>query len=213
MKPAHVVMAVLLAGSMPSHALSDNFTALVKTPSGQPLEDAAIILEPMAGKAPFVKKRVSIEQVDREFVPYLTIVQKGTAVDFPNRDKLKHHVFSFSSTKTFEIKLYSGVPGKPILFDQTGEVALGCNIHDWMVGHILVVDTPWFAKTNNTGDARIQDVPTGKYRLRLWHPRQKTASETRTINIPPPSTNRLELVMDVTPRLPHAKPAVDEENY
>lgn len=189
------------------------FEAIVRTPAGKPVEDAAVVLEPVAGKAPQVKRKATIEQRDREFVPYLTIVQKGTAVDFPNRDTLKHHVYSFSPAKTFELKLYSGKPAAPVVFDKAGEVALGCNIHDWMEAHVLAVDTPWFGKTGADGVARIERVPAGAYQLRLWHPRQKTAVAPQRVEVSAAAPKPIALTLDVASRVVRPKPAADPGSY
>jgi len=194
-------------------AAAASFAAVVRTPAGKPVEDAAVVLDPVAGKVPPAKARTAIEQRDREFVPYLTIVQKGTAVDFPNRDKLKHHVYSFSPAKTFELKLYSGKPAAPVVFDKVGEVALGCNIHDWMEAHVLVVDTPWFAKTGADGVARIQRAPAGAYQLRLWHPRQKSAAAPQRIEVSASRPKPVELALDVAPRKLRPKPPADPGSY
>ena len=194
-------------------ACAADFAASVRSPAGAPVEDAAVVLEPLSGRVPQPKVKASIEQRDREFVPYLSIVQKGAAVDFPNRDKLKHHVYSFSPAKTFEIKLYAGQPAQPVIFDKTGEVALGCNIHDWMEAYVLVVDSPWFGKTGADGIARIAGVPAGSYRLRVWHPRQTTAAATQEVVIGANPAQRAELVLDVVPREPHQKPPADSGSY
>lgn len=190
-------------------AAATSFQAIVRMPDGRPVEDAALALEPIDGKAPPARARAKIEQRDREFVPYLTIVQKGTPVDFPNRDKIKHHVYSFSPAKTFEIKLYAGQPVAPVIFETTGEVALGCNIHDWMEAHLLVVDTPWFAKTRADGVARINSVPPGSYQLRLWHPRQKAAVEGRLVEVFTTERTPMNLTLDIAPRAQRAKPPAD----
>ncbi len=194
-------------------ASAANFEASIRSPAGAPVEDAAVVLEPVSGRVPQPKTQASIEQRDREFVPYLSIVQKGAAVYFPNRDKLKHHVYSFSPAKTFEIKLYAGQPAQPVIFDKTGEVALGCNIHDWMEAYVLVVDSPWFGKTGTDGIARIAGVPAGSYRLRIWHPRQLAASATQDVVIGATPAQRAELVLDVAPRGPHHKPPADSGSY
>jgi plastocyanin len=186
---------------------------MIRSPSGEPVEDAAVVLEPESGSVPQPKAQASIEQRDREFVPYLTIVQKGAAVHFPNRDKLKHHVYSFSPARTFEIKLYAGQPSQPVIFDKLGEVALGCNIHDWMEAHVLVVDSPWFGKTGADGLARIAQVPAGSYRLRVWHPRQKAAAATQDVVVGATPTQRVELALDAAPRQPHQKPPADPGSY
>ncbi len=112
----------------------------VKDAAGKPLADAVVYaiagatLEAKPGKAP-----VSVEQIDREFVPYVTAIQVGTAVTFPNRDPILHHVYSFSPAKSFEIKLYTGKSPTEVVFDKPGVVTLGCNLHDRMTRNIVVV--------------------------------------------------------------------------
>lgn len=194
-------------------ATGAGFEARVRPPAGTPVEDAAVVLEPVSGRVPQPKAQASIEQRDREFVPYLSIVQKGAAVNFPNRDTLKHHVYSFSPAKTFEIKLYAGQPAQPVVFDKPGEVALGCNIHDWMEAHVLVVDSPWFGKTGADGIAGIAQVPAGSYRLRVWHPRQKAAAAMQDVVIGATPARRAELAIEVAPREPRHKPPADSGSY
>jgi hypothetical protein len=128
-------------------------------------EDKSII--PQKGLSP--SDSATMDQVNRQFLPHILVVHKNTQIDFPNSDKIKHHVYSFSPAKTFEIKLYSDKPSGPRLFDQVGEVTLGCNIHDWMLGYVYVVDTPWFGKTDAKGNVNF-DMPVGKYTLKTWHP-------------------------------------------
>lgn len=145
-------------------------TTTVTDPSGRPLPDAVVLLEPAAGKLP-VKPMAGIEisQSKRQFHPVLTVVTVGTPVSFPNFDTVRHHVYSFSPAKTFELKLYAGVPGTPVVFDKPGAAALGCNIHDQMSAWVLVVDTPYYARAGADGRARIDNVVPGSYRLRAWH--------------------------------------------
>jgi plastocyanin len=177
-----------------------------------PVEDAAVVLEPTSGTPVRSSQRAAIEQRGREFVPYLTIVQKGASVDFPNHDPFKHHVYSFSPAKAFEIKLYAGKPASPVVFDKTGEVVLGCNIHDWMEAYALVVDTPWFAKTGADGAVRIERVPAGAYRLRLWHPRQKAAVANVGVDLGAASRH-FDLTIDVAPRVIIPRPPLDAGGY
>ena len=96
-------------------------------------------------------------------------MQVGATVSFPNHDTVRHHAYSFSTPKVFELKLYSGVPGPPVVFDKPGTVIVGCNIHDQMIAYIHVVDTPYFAQTNAAGIARIDNVAAGKFTLKSWH--------------------------------------------
>ena len=140
--------------------------------AGKPLADAVVFLESAEAKR-LVKPQSGVEmaQEKRQFVPVSMVVPVGTEVLFPNRDTVRHHVYSFSPTKKFELKLYTGTPSKPVLFDQAGVVVLGCNIHDQMAGWILVVDTPYYASSPASGKAQIDNVPAGTYKLRTWHNR------------------------------------------
>jgi plastocyanin len=201
--------AFLIVGT---NAGAGSLEATVSTPDGKPLADAAVVIEPVSGAVPKRHRSAAVEQRDREFIPYVTIVQTGTMVEFPNRDPLKHHVYSFSPPKIFEIKLYAGKPMQPVLFDKPGEVAVGCNIHDWMEAYILVVNSPYFAKTGSNGKALIRNVPAGHYRLRVWHPRQKVEPPLRDIEVGATPV-RLAMQTDVTPRVSKPKPPVESDKY
>jgi hypothetical protein len=85
-------------------------------------------------------------------------------------DNIHHDVYSFSPAKIFDMPIYKGTPAQPVTFDKPGVVVLGCNIHDWMLGYIDVVTTPWYAKTDGDGSATLTGIPPGKYRLVLWQP-------------------------------------------
>ena len=129
------------------------------------------------------KREAAVEQRDKTFIPLVSVVQAGTAVQFPNRDPIRHHVYSFSPAKTFEIKLYAGTPVAPVVFDKVGEVVLGCNIHDHMLAYIYVVDTPWFAKTDADGKARIEGLPAGDYELQVAHHAQAEVQVPKAVKL------------------------------
>jgi plastocyanin len=154
----------------PAHAAT--VTATVADNSGRPLPGAVVVLEPV-GTRLAVKPMggVEIAQAKRTFIPDVTVVTVGTPVTFPNRDTVRHHVYSFSPAKTFELKLYSGTPSTPVVFDKPGVVVLGCNIHDQMSAWVVVVDTPYQGRSGEQGQARLDGVAPGVYRLLAWHPR------------------------------------------
>lgn len=159
-------IALLVATSAPAAALGVNVT----DEAGHPVADAVVLLEPASGKLPVKPMaQVDIAQARRQFTPQVTVVTVGTPVNFPNFDTVRHHVYSFSPTKTFELKLYAGVPAKPVVFDKPGAAVLGCNIHDKMAAWVLVVDTPHFARTGANGQVQLEGVAPGSYRLRAWH--------------------------------------------
>lgn len=157
-----------LAGIPSAHAVS--LTLQVRDARGAAVEDAVVyLMSNQTHRMPVKNATLRIDQVDKTFVPLVSVAQTGTRVSFPNKDNIRHHVYSFSSAKKFEIKLYADTPSQPVLFDKPGVVVMGCNIHDNMVAHLLLVDTPFYAKSDRQGNARIDDLPPGDYSLIAWY--------------------------------------------
>jgi plastocyanin len=162
--------ALLTLATAVTGALGASVNVAVADAAGNALTDAVVILEPAAGRlAVKPMTGVRIAQHDRQFDPQLTIVTVGTSVLFPNLDTVRHHVYSFSPAKTFQLKLYAGVPHTPIVFDKPGIAVLGCNIHDQMVAWVVVVDTPFWARSGAGGRALLEGVPPGSYQMHVWH--------------------------------------------
>ena len=145
--------------------------AWVVDQEGEPVDDAVLYLHLLDGQAPPVAPATAeVDQVDKTFIPHVQVVTPGSAVSFPNSDDIRHHVYSFSEAKSFELPLYIGTPASPVIFDQVGVVDLGCNIHDFMRAYILVLASPYYARSS-AGQVRLDDLPTGTHQLRIWHPR------------------------------------------
>lgn len=123
-------------------------------------------------------ERVEIDQVNEQFIPQMTVVQKGTDVWFPNRDNVRHHVYSFSVTRPFELKLYHANDAPPVNFERTGVVLLGCNIHDSMRAAMLVTEEKVFGVTPNSGEVALSfEVPRNAplpLQLKVWHEQMGT---------------------------------------
>lgn len=151
------------------HAYAADISVEVRDSKGKLLSDAVVYVESSKAANPAANKVFEIEQKGRQFNPQVSVVQAGTQINFPNKDKVRHHVYSFSPAKKFELKLYSGVPANPVLFDKAGTVVLGCNIHDTMLAYIHIVDTPYFAKTDANGMAKLSNLPEDSYELKVWH--------------------------------------------
>lgn len=162
-----IALSIFLITFTPLTEAAD-LTVDVLDTTGGPIENAVVYAEP-ENKTPVTQAAAIIEQRGKQFNPLVSVVQTGTDITFPNFDSVRHHVYSFSPAKTFELKLYSGVPANPVKFDKAGTVVLGCNIHDYMLAFIQVVDTPYFAKTDKTGKAVLKDLPNGNYTLKAWH--------------------------------------------
>jgi len=119
-----------------------------------------------------------IDQIDKMFVPEQIVIQQGQAVDFPNSDNIRHHVYSFSEAKTFELKLYADKPEKPIQFEKPGVVVVGCNIHDSMIGYIYVAQYLTVVTSSELGNASFTS-PIQNPRISIWHPYNSDGAESR----------------------------------
>lgn len=165
-----LMMGLSILSMAASTTFAASLTAKVTDANGLVLEHAIVSLlgaEPLAAPA---GTRTSVDQRSRRFAPTVLPIQTGTSVSFPNTDDVRHHVYSFSHPNAFELKLYHGEPSKPVLFDEPGIVVLGCNIHDGMIGYLMVLDTPWYGKTADNGMTRIDELAAGRYTLQVWHP-------------------------------------------
>jgi plastocyanin len=172
------VTALLAArADLEAQARPGPIEATVTDDKGKPIEDAIVSVMALGAAPAPVPPTAVMDQHDREFVPHVLPVHVGTRVNFPNRDNIRHHVYSFSSAKKFELPLYIGTPTAPVVFDKPGVVALGCNIHDWMLAYIYVLATPHFAKTTADGKARVDGLAPGTYEARVWHPRLRGDTE------------------------------------
>jgi plastocyanin len=170
-----------------AHAQTAEIAASVTDQQGRPVADAVLVAVPVDGnmRSPQRPRDGSIDQVDKEFFPRVTVVPVGASVTFPNHDDVRHQVYSFSPAKRFELPLYAGVPSQPVVFDKPGVVVLGCNIHDWMVGYVYVSESPFFAKTGKDGKAVLAELPARAYVLRVWHPQLEMSEDAthKTIDV------------------------------
>ena len=173
--PGLTVAVLLAAGS--AAAGQGRITATVTDREGEPVPQAVVYAEPLGAQSPATATpppSAVMDQKDRQFVPHILVVRSGTEIRFPNSDTVSHHVYSFSPAKSFELALYrQGTVHPPLVFDTPGEVTLGCNIHDDMVGYILVVDTPLYGLTDGRGEVSLAGVAPGRYRVHVWTPRSK----------------------------------------
>ena len=142
---------------------------LVTIESGQAVGNAAVAVMVRGTRPTATGATAEMAQRNKAFAPNLVVIQTGTSVTFPNFDTVRHHVYSFSKPKTFEIKLYAGTPSVPVMFDKAGTAVLGCNIHDRMVGYIHIVDTPYFAVSDANGRVTL-DLPPGEHTVKVWTP-------------------------------------------
>jgi plastocyanin len=184
------------------HDLSaGSFDVTVKDGKGALVSDAVVYARGNGMSAQSTKKQTAIDQQDKQFIPYVTAVQVGTSILFPNKDNIRHHVYSLSSAKKFELPLYKGVPAEPVVFDKEGFVTLGCNIHDWMIAYVAVLGTPHFQVTGREGHALLKNLPPGQYTVEVWQPSLKGAPATfaQHVDVAAGGMKQLLFTLDLKP--------------
>lgn len=182
-------------------ALAASLVVKVNDGSGAPLPDAVVYLDSGLPYQPGETRHYEVEQRNKTFAPFVTIIAAGSQASFPNHDGIGHHVYSFSPAKNFQLPLSEVEITDAITFDQPGIVTLGCNIHDWMVAYIYVVETPYFAKVGSDGVASIGGLPAGDYEIRVAHPGMKAAQPaSTTVSLPAEGAVNLEFSLEIKPK-------------
>ena len=173
------LLSILAICAVTSGSAFAGLTVSVTNSSGEPVRDVVVMFSGQ-GEAPVAEDfdwDISMEQIDMQFTPYILIAPVGSEVHFPNRDRVRHHVYSFSKGNRFELKLYGKEETRTHTLENTGIVAIGCNIHDDMIGYIRVVDTAFAAKTDEAGEVTFDTPPASASALTLWHPDAATRSD------------------------------------
>lgn len=149
-------------------------TGQVLDDEGNPIEDFAIWVK-VAGHQPAENPPVeSMDQVNKEFVPHILMATVGTSIQFFNRDPIFHHVFSKNKAQPLDLGKFKGVEPRVEVFKEQGIYPLNCDIHPWMQAYIIILDTPFYAKTTSRGLYRINEMLPGTYPFFLWSSRLKS---------------------------------------
>jgi plastocyanin len=146
---------------------------LVLGSDGEPIPHVAVFVDgdDAPGNAASTPS-ATMDQVGTQFVPHMLVVETGTAVEFPNSDIVAHHVYSFSKPNNFVLPLYKGDVHAPVTFEHDGVVILGCNIHDGMLGYIVVVNSGVFGVTDAEGRVSLDiDADSSARTVSIWSPR------------------------------------------
>jgi plastocyanin len=207
-------LAAMLLG-LCANLCAAELTVRLTNATGAALADA-VVFDPGAtavtGSAA-LRKRETIVQRNRLFDPFVTVVEKGAAISFPNEDPMLHHVYSFSPAKRFEIKLYKGTPAAPVVFDKTGVVALGCNVHDWMLAYILVIETPVFGKSGKDGVVRLSSLAAGTHELMVWYPGMREPMPLQSVALAANESRMIDHRLSVAIRTQPKAPPLDPMRY
>ena len=135
-----------------------------------PASDTVVWLDAPNAPPPAAPPHALLDQRNLAFIPRVLVIRTGTLVDFPNNDRVFHNVFSFRDGKRFDLGLYPVGSKKRVLFDRAGLSRIFCNIHPNMAAYVMTVDSPYFARADESGAFTIPAVPAGTYKYHAWRP-------------------------------------------
>ena len=177
-------------------AQAADLTVTVRTSDGTPVEHAVVSVPGDLADVPGLAEMPAMEQRDLQFNPFVLIVREGHEVVFPNRDRVRHHVYSFARGNRFELELYGREEERTVRFEVLGGVPIGCNIHDDMLGFIRVVDTPFAEITDSAGTATLSGISDGDQTLTVWHPFARGRNNLTTLEVAGGQTT-IEVTLDI----------------
>jgi len=165
-----LALITALAGALVSATCPAGQTVTLRLtgPDNRPVPGVAVFLPDV--HTPGGYPRVVVDQRDEAFVPLVSVATAGDEVQFSNGDPTSHHVYSFSRPNAFALPLYKGNARLDVRFMHPGVVVLGCNIHDSMIGYVVVVDSTRRGVTDSHGQVTFGDVPAGRHVVRAWAP-------------------------------------------
>src|SRR4249919_812334 len=199
MRPLIAASLLLLSASP---AVAGTLVVRVVDPAGRPVNDAVVVIDPVGSPSPPPPPTgpYRIEQRNMQFSPFVSVVPVGANVSFPNFDATRHHVYSFSPAKRFELKLFARDQSRSVRFDKAGLIAIGCNIHDQMSAFLFVTASPWAQRTER-GSVTFRDAPSGQVKISVWHPYLRAPSltvgggnraETFAVKLRPPPLHNMD---------------------
>ena len=178
MQALKLLLAFLGSAAIASGVEARTVTGQVLGQDGKPIAHAVVFVQEPATLPPVAASSPAImDQFNKTFVPGVLPITVGTQVRFPNRDQIRHHVYSFSRPKRFELPLYKGEDAPPVLFDKAGVVKIGCNIHDWTSAVILVLPNDRYAVTREDGTFSLPSLDAGAYTITAWHAQSRDKTE------------------------------------
>ena len=177
MQAFKVLLTTLGMAALATNAAARTISGQVLGQDGKPIANAVVFVQEPASLQSTAAAQAIMDQFNKTFVPEMLPIAVGTQVRFPNRDQIRHHVYSFSRPKRFELPLYKGEDAPPVLFDKPGVVKIGCNIHDWMSAIILVLPNDHFAVTKEDGTFTLPGLDSGQYTITAWHAQSRDKTE------------------------------------
>lgn len=169
----------LLAGLFNYSTLAGDLKGRIHLKDGDSNADILVYIENVNGSFSPPGEKIIMDQKDLMFIPSVLPVLVGSTVTFLNNDSVLHNVFSPSNcADSFNLGTWPKGQYRTHTFTKADCFCIIlCNVHPDMQAWIVVLQNPYFVKTDSSGNYDIIGLPDGKYTLKIWYPFYKTVSE------------------------------------
>ena len=127
-------------------------------------------------------KALKFDQKGCQYIPHVLAMQVGQAFQIINDDPTSHNIHPLAKVNPEWNK--SQPPGTPPLnaqYPKAEFIPVKCNVHPWMHGYFIVLNTSHYAVSDDDGEFSIKDLPPGKYTVTAWHEQFGTQSQDVTV--------------------------------
>lgn len=122
------------------------------------------------GKKLDTSAKAVLDQKDCRFIPHVVMVPVGGTLQIKNSDPITHNVHTFSIENDPINKAQpKSLPLIEEKFIANETIKTQCDIHKWMGAWIVASDHPYVAVTDANGKFSLTDVPSGNYKMEIWH--------------------------------------------
>jgi hypothetical protein len=141
--------------------------------------------------APF--RPIEINQEGCIYRPRIQAAVTGQTLVVRTSDPILHNVHAyFGSSSVFNqaqpprsraLELTVG--------DSVGILKIRCDVHPWMLAHVVVTNNPYFGISGEDGRFKIEGIPAGEYVLEAWH--ERFGKKTSPVRIAPSQTLKVSV--------------------
>ena len=189
-----VVGTVTLEPPPPPRRTANRYAGGTAAPERvQPVPAMVYVVGAVDGSSP-PPRTAEMVQRDTAFAPAAVVVPVGGTVEFPNDDPFFHNVFSYSSTRRFDLGRYPQGESKSVSFDEAGVVGVFCEVHDKMRGVIIVTENRYHAVVGEDGSYRIDGLPPGEHELAFWSADHRPVRQT--VNVQAGGSSRVDVELN-----------------
>lgn len=192
---ARSLFFVVLILCYPLTSMAGTIKGKITAKGARDASDVVVFINEVPEQFKPPKEHVTMDQKNLTFIPHVLPIIQGTSVDYLNSDDVLHNVFTPDKcSEKFNLGTWPKGEVRSYTFKEKGCVSVMlCNVHPEMEAWIVVLQNPYFFRTDKDGVYTIENVPAGKYTLRVWH--KKLKGEPQEIEVPEKGEITVDFIM------------------